>query len=750
MTIQIPEQLKDCRFIICDENKRPKENNWPDIANYDYSAMQKILNTNPSLKTYGVATGFNNLLVIDCDLKDAQDKLMQIEFLRNTFIVQTAGKQLYHFYFIVDNIPSEVLCPTRKRPKGFRVDIKLADKMTRYIDLQGSGRMVVAPNSEMNDRKYEVISNLPILHIDYNFLKNIIFNLNNDTHIMIDEDKKQYKNTDEFPDFDDICVAIKQNIRIKDILPKQNRDKNPTLCPLGHSSINRQSFSYTDKIWHCFHCNESGNIFHLYMKMHKKSFAVAKKELAELAELTDDFKTKFLVLYASSEHRHRASEMLAKELIKIYHIYTLRRDNDSTELWIYENGIYTPNGKTYIKEFIRSMLGDLYKIQFVNIVIEKIVVDTYINQESFFINEDLELLPVLNGILNLKTKQLLDFSPDYKFFNKIPIYYDPRVEIDAIKQFLYDILKDKNDIDVIQELLGYLLLREYRYEKAFMLLGTGRNGKTKFISLIELFLGEANCSKVSLQMLEKEKFLVSQLYTKLANVSGDLSKTALKETGVFKQLTGRDTLIADRKFTSPIEFKNYAKMIFACNELPRTADETPGFFDRWNILDFPFKFVENPEPNTNEKLKDDRIIERITNNKEMSGLLNWALVGYDRLLANNRFSVSTSTENIKNKWRRRSSSFNAFFQDEMERDDNFDNFIKYHDIMKLYNEYCTKHNVKNESIYVINAILQQEGGDKKQKKFEGTQELVWFGLKFKNVKIVHDIGEEKFLDLNTL
>jgi hypothetical protein len=125
--------------------------------------------------------------------------------------------------------------------------------------------------------------------------------------------------------------------------------------------------------------------------------------------------------------------------------------------------------------------------------------------------------------------------------------------------------------------------------------GNGRNGKSKTIELMKNFLGHKNCTGIPIQKLEKDKFSIIGLFGKMANLAGDISKEALGNTGVFKNLTGRDPIDASRKFQNSITFVNYAKMIFACNELPETNDMTDGFWERWVYLDFPYKFVSQKD-----------------------------------------------------------------------------------------------------------------------------------------------------------
>ena len=709
----VPNQLRNERFILSSVDKKPVEKAWTTSNNYTAEEIEK---KNPVV--YGVLCGYNNLMVIDCDQRYVQEKLMQIEDIRNTFIVKTANKQLYHFYFRVKNT---------KTAKGFRIDNA---KGERIIDLQGVGTYVVAPGSELRDgKKYEIVNPHEISEIDIDLLTEILKNVD-DGAVIISEKEKNPEPVDI--EFDEVCGAIKSKLKISDLLPEKDRQHNPTMCPLGHTSQGGKCFSYTDKVWKCFHCGEHGNIFQLYQLINKTNFVEAKRALATKAGLTDDLRTQVLMLYGDDKKRHLAVELLSRELMKMNRIYTIRTDKDP-EMWIFKEGIYEPNGRTYIKEFIQSIMGSLYKVHFANQVTENIITKTYIKPDQFFVNEDLNLVPVLNGILNLRTRKLERFDPKYKFFNKLPVNYDPLIKPDKVLQFFDDIFQDKNDMLVVQELFGYLLYREYKFEKAWMFLGKGRNGKGKLISLMERFLGVNNVCNVSLQTLETDKWAGARLFNKMANLSADLSKTGLKDTGLFKSLTGRDMLTADRKFLQPVNFRNYAKMIYATNELPYTYDETDGFWDRWIIIDFVYKFVDDPVTEAQKKI-DREILERISTDQEMTGLLNWALDGLDRLFTTKRFSNSTSTEQIKTKWKRMSSSFSAFIMDEVVKDYTAGQYVTKQTLNSAYTKYCEQHELIPETQTIRKLKLTRMGAYEQIKKLNNITERVWAGIRLKNFK----------------
>jgi P4 family phage/plasmid primase-like protien len=716
----IPKQLSKQRFIHVGSNKRPLEKGWPDDKNYSYEEFK------PN-NIYGVLCGYNKLVVVDVDKKYIQDKLILLEEFRNTFIVKSANKKLYHFYFYVDI----------ENPKGFRLD---NSRKERIMDLQGIRTQVLGPGSKIdNIGLYEIVNNNEILYINYEYLKNILLNIEDNINISSESGIKKTKSEIVFPEFDETCAAIKSKLTIHDILPHlgitPNDNKTPCECPLAHESENKQCFSYTDQVFHCFHCGQSGNLFQLWMKSKKIKFMEARHELAKIAGIEQSFKQRIKDLMIDPKHRGTAIELLSREFKKLYHVYTIRHDI-KPEMFIYKDGIYKPNGESYIYEYVRNIIDVLYQDSYANKVIEKIRVDTYIDEDIFYQETPLNLIPFNNCILDLEINECLDYDPKLRFMNKHPVNYDPIQKPELILKFLKDITKGEKDLKTLQEISGYCLWRENKFEKSIMLLGNGRNGKSKFIELLKEMLGYQNVVNISLSDIEKNNFALSNLHNKHANFSPDLSKEVLENTGNFKSLIGRDTITADRKHKSAIHFKNYSKFIFATNNLPYTMDQSDGFFDRWVIIDFPFKFVDVPTK-TYEKLKDANIIDKITTPKEMSGFVNWALEGLHRLFKRGDFTISDTTDDIKNKWLRESSSITGFWQECIEYTSNRKDNISLSDFETAYSNYCMKHKLEQDNRNVKNSRLNQLGAA----KVKSGGKWIYRNIKFKGNYVLEEYEE---------
>jgi len=436
-----------------------------------------------------------------------------------------------------------------------------------------------------------------------------------------------------------------------------------------------------------------------------------------------------------------ASEKIAIYIENNYFIKSTRDDLKS-EIWFYSGGVYKPNGETRIQEITRQILGKVYTPQRVNKVIAKISADTKINVDKFFNNDNMDEIPVKNGILNLNTLELNGFTPQKIFFNKINAEYNPEAKCPNISKFFNDILKEQDDYLVIEELFGYCLHKDHFIEKAVMMVGDGRNGKGKCISLIKKLLGSENCCSVTLSQLTPQSTSVCELHGKLANLAGDLSNTSLKDTGLFKEITGRDMVGAKRKYLTDLFFVNYSKQIFACNQLPKVYDESDGFWERWILLEFPYKFIPKSEYDKLDekskskcKIRDVDIIQNITTDEEMSGLLNLAIEGLNRLKKNKDFSYTKGTKAIKDTWIRRSDSFHAFCIDNIKED--YEGYVPKKMIRKLFSDYCKQHKIKGASDKAIKSRLEDlYGATDEQIDLRiygyGNWESCWSGIKIKN------------------
>lgn len=202
------------------------------------------------------------------------------------------------------------------------------------------------------------------------------------------------------------------------------------------------------------------------------------------------------------------------------------------------------------------------------------------------------------------------------------------------------------------EIIGYCLYPKYTFNKAIMLVGDGSNGKSTYLRLLKEILGKENIVSIPLKDLAESRFSGAELFGKLANIYADLPKTAITNTGQFKVLTGEDWVSADRKFRDRVNFENYAKLIFSCNELPHVSDMTPAFWRRWLVIKFPNKF--SPVDNFFESNFDE---------VEISKIISLSLIAFKNVLQRGKFSFEETEADYKELWLKQSDSVYGFLQD---------------------------------------------------------------------------------------
>ena len=305
------------------------------------------------------------------------------------------------------------------------------------------------------------------------------------------------------------------------------------------------------------------------------------------------------------------------------------------DIFVYKDGYYVNNGENMIRNIINDLIeektSEHLKRETLGIVKDiKNIKRGDVEPPPSFIN-------FKNGILDINTMKLEKHDPKKRFLNQIPVNYNPKAECEKIKAFFSEVLI-KKDIPTIQEMFGYCMLRSYPIAKAFILYGDGRNGKGVTTAILQAMLGGDNYSSRKLHDLMSDKFAKADLYTRLANIAGEMSYEDLKSTDSFKELTGQDPISAERKYHGTFKFKNYAKLIFNTNRVPYTHDKTHAFYSRVVIIPYLNTFA------TIDSKTDPEIYKKLTTKDELEGLVIWALEGLKRVSGNNKFSNVGSIE----------------------------------------------------------------------------------------------------------
>jgi putative DNA primase/helicase len=420
-----------------------------------------------------------------------------------------------------------------------------------------------------------------------------------------------------------------------------------------------------------------------------------------------------------------------------YNFVTMR---DTKEIYYYKMGVYKKYGESIIKNLAVKWLDTQTSNYKKNEIVGYLQDKKYVNRDEF--EADPRFINLANGIYDVVEKKLIQHTPHLFFLNQIQINFDNNARCPNFKKFLRNICKHNSKRrplieKTIQEYIGYSLYRSYPLKYFIVLDGNGDNGKTTLLDIVIDLIGKKNNTGVSLHDLNTRDFALSKLYGKLTNISDDLSNKALKYSGKIKQITGNSSVWGDIKnHKDGIDFINYAKPWYACNQLPESKDWSDAFFSRMIQITLLNKFVKPQDYDLIDKKTvfkaDVNIREKILS--ELPGILNFAIKGLQRLLKNNGFSYKQKTDDIREEYLKKTNPIHSFIEDECEFT-NSDWGITKKDFYKAVIDYCIRNGFdKPSSQHIVTKKLNDEGRNiyKKQKTINGSVEWCWIGIKSAN------------------
>ena len=272
------------------------------------------------------------------------------------------------------------------------------------------------------------------------------------------------------------------------------------------------------------------------------------------------------------------------------------------------------------------------------------------------------LIPMSAGLLNLDTRKILLHNPDFYYISPFARNYIPGGKSEKFRAFLEIIFKDdpnKNTkITQIFELIAWTISSKYIPQGAAFLIGSGGEGKSIIVGIIEALLGPGITASVSIQELENDKFKRAELYGKKANIVNEAG--GLIHSEWFKKTTDGSTITADRKNGNNFKFQNGAKWIMATNKLPEVNDELRAFYRRVAvIINFENYLEDNIEP---EKISE--YIDALHEPHELDLIFSETLdVYYSDFIKRKKFFDSLSLEDAEAEYNRRANPNLAYLRE---------------------------------------------------------------------------------------
>lgn len=238
------------------------------------------------------------------------------------------------------------------------------------------------------------------------------------------------------------------------------------------------------------------------------------------------------------------------------------------------------------------------------------------------------IIPVGNGYLHLDGRPVLKpHDKNLGLRHALRCDYSPSAPRPAMfESLLTRVLPDPAVRKRVQEYIGYTLLPDARFQLAQIWIGTGANGKGTLANIVQALHGRAVAASPSkLDGFQASVTLgASLIYCDEAPPQHWCEQT-------IKSMIAGEAVQIDRKYQSPITTRVTGKWLILANHVPSVKDQSNGFWRRFDVVPFG---VEIPVSE-----RDPMLAARIITH-ELSGVLNWALEGLQRLLERGRFEAT--------------------------------------------------------------------------------------------------------------
>lgn len=381
----------------------------------------------------------------------------------------------------------------------------------------------------------------------------------------------------------------------------------------------------------------------------------------------------------------------------------------NNQLHIYKNGIYV-SGQSEIESAMIQHIPQLSKARRTEVMS---YLDILIRENTPAASAN--LIAFKNGLFNITDDSFIPFSPEHIITNRINWDYNPTAYFGLTDEILNNVACHDSDIrSLLEEMIGYCFFRRNELGKAFVLTGSGSNGKSTFLNMLKVLIGKRNRSALGLKKLN-DRFSTVMLFGKLANIGDDISDQFVADTEEFKKLVTGETIDAEFKGKDKFDFESYAKLIFSANSIPRIGKgrDSAAVLRRLVIIPFDAKF-DDKNPNFKPFVGDELKCQ-----ESMEYLVQLGIKGLKRVLANRKFTISQKVQEELEEFEESNNPILGFFKECESEGFGFENEPT-NKVYQKYQEHCIASSLTPLSnVEFSRQVKKQFGFDIVDRKIQG-------------------------------
>lgn len=202
-------------------------------------------------------------------------------------------------------------------------------------------------------------------------------------------------------------------------------------------------------------------------------------------------------------------------------------------------------------------------------------------------------LPVPKSMIPISIDEILEVVKEIDNYEEIN---------NGLNDFLEKVFPNPGVREYTMRFLSSCLSGEVREEKFYFWTGSGGNGKSKLVDMIELALGDYSRS-MDVGYLTTKKGSSSSASPELESIKharfvwmSEPERTDTIYVGKLKLMSGGDKMTTRGLYKETTQFKPQFKIILMCNELPKLGGNDGGIWRRIEVVEYISKFTDDPRP----------------------------------------------------------------------------------------------------------------------------------------------------------
>lgn len=322
--------------------------------------------------------------------------------------------------------------------------------------------------------------------------------------------------------------------------------------------------------------------------------------------------------------------------------------------------------------------------------------------------------------VNLSTGETYEPKQEDFITKKSLFIYEKDSKCPTWELFLMQIFH--NDLELIrfvQKAMGYSLSGDISEQCMFILWGTGANGKSTFLNVMQNLFGDYATSTRTETFMKKTSEQSNDL-ARLRNtrlvIASEAEENKPMSESLIKQITGGDRITARFLYGEFFEFLPTFKIFMATNHKPKISGGDNGIWRRIKLI--PFTVI------IPEEKRDRNLTEKLM--AENSGILNWLLEGY-RMWEKEGLKEPEAIRAANEEYRFDMDSVGSFVAECLDFDASQKERLLNGDLYNIYTKWCERN---NETV-MSHRKLTSKMREKNYQQLASNGNRWWLGLSIK-------------------